>query len=363
MDPISQAALGAVVAQSAAPREFGSRVLVWGALAGALPDIDVVFSLGGDAFDALVTHRGFTHSLIFPFLVGPVLGWWLWRKHGRVDSGPGPADRRHLKRWILCMVLAVLSHPLLDALTPYGTQLLLPFSDARFAVNAMPIIDPAYTVILLLGVIAARVWRAHFAANALAWAALAISSGYLVYAHALNSRAERLAADQLNAAGETGYVVAAFPTILQIHYRRVVARRQNEVRVGYLSLWQPCSIEWGRYRQSHDDRFVAVRATREGAIFEWFAMGWALYVADERGGKNGVRVADLRYGVSTDPTQSMFALSADFDASGALRSPPEMARDPAAVAQRNVGGVLELAFADACSRAGLGAVALAKGVL
>ncbi|MFX7938344.1 metal-dependent hydrolase, partial [Acinetobacter baumannii] len=64
----------------------------------------------------------------------------------------------------------MISHALLDTCTIYGTQLLQPFSDARFAVPAVGIIDPLYTVILLAAVVIALTTRRWGAAAA--WLAL-----------------------------------------------------------------------------------------------------------------------------------------------------------------------------------------------
>ena len=79
MDPVSQAALGAVVAHAATHRTLGARALAFGALAGVLPDLDVLLTLYGDAFDQMRLHRGITHSLFFGPVVGPVLGLLVWR--------------------------------------------------------------------------------------------------------------------------------------------------------------------------------------------------------------------------------------------------------------------------------------------
>ncbi|MFV2089757.1 MAG: metal-dependent hydrolase, partial [Pseudomonadales bacterium] len=139
MDPLSQAGLGAVVAQIAGHRRLGFKAALLGAGAGALPDADVLFSITGDFIDQLITHRGITHSLFFAPVTGPALGWLIWYRERRKDPSLS-LSRRNC--WMLVITLALLSHPLLDWLTPYGTQLLLPLSNSRFAINAMPIIDP-----------------------------------------------------------------------------------------------------------------------------------------------------------------------------------------------------------------------------
>ncbi|MFU8815255.1 MAG: metal-dependent hydrolase [Pseudomonadales bacterium] len=125
MDPISQAALGAVVGQAVGHRRLGYRAAAVSALAGALPDVDVLFSLRGDFFDELVLHRGITHSLFFGPVAGPALGYLTYRyehwRSARRGSGSRIAGeargRRRLAPWMWVVSLALLSHPLLDYLT------------------------------------------------------------------------------------------------------------------------------------------------------------------------------------------------------------------------------------------------------
>lgn len=330
MDPFSQAALGAVVGQAAGHARLGYRAAAVGALAGALPDIDVVFAVGGDYFDQLVMHRGITHSLFFVPVAGPLLGaaaWWVEGRHGTVGPAEDPGTRR-LGTWVLVTTLALLSHPLLDYLTPYGTQLLLPFSDARFAVNAMPIIDPVYTLILASGLLlAGRWWRAH--ARRVAVTTLAVSCAYLAYGEVLNNAAEREAARQLQAAGIAHDRVTAFPTILQLHYRRVVARSADHDRVGFLSLWQPCPIEWSQAPRipRTTPAVQSFLASREGRIFDWFTMGWARYRLAHNADGGRLHATDLRYGFTENPDHSIFNARVALTPRGALAGPVRAGRD------------------------------------
>ena len=304
MDPVTHVALGAVVAHTAAHRRLGTRVLVVGAAAGALPDIDTFLSLSGDYFDELTLHRGITHSLFFAAVVGPLLGYAVWRleKHG----GTG-----RLRVWIVALTLALLSHPLLDATTSYGVQLLQPFSDARFAVWAMPIIDPVYTLVLLAGCLIA--WRRP-TWKAAPIVALALSTGYLAYAWHLSEAAADTARAELRGEGIENADIAGFPVLGQVHYRRVVARTDAEVRTGFVSMWRPCPIAWSSAPRVQGAAVDAWRGSREGRIFEWFAMGWVHHVASVR----GLVSADLRHGFTADAGESVFSTLAEFDPSGQL---------------------------------------------
>ena len=319
MDPISQAALGAVVAQSVAHHKLGFRAAGIGALVGAMPDIDVLFSLNGDYFDQLVSHRGITHSLIFAPVIGPMIAWAIWRWEAK--SPLVSADRQRLLTWTVAIVAAIFSHPLLDLLTTYGTQLLLPFSNARFAINAMPIIDPVYTLMLLGGLLAAgRFYRTN--ARAVALLTLTISSAYLGYGWYLNEAAETYVAQQLARENVHGAKIAAFPTIFQVHYRRVVVRTQVEDRVGFISMWNPCEINWESAPRADPALIADFERSREGGIFNWFAMGWLHYEVNPTDTGYQLSAIDLRYGADNNPRESMFTSSAQLDAQGNLLSAP-----------------------------------------
>jgi inner membrane protein len=347
MDPISQAALGAVVGQIAGHRRLGYRAAAVGALAGAAPDIDVLFALGGDYFDQLVLHRGFTHSLFCAPLLAPFGGWLAWyierKRHPPDDARPG-----RLGVWILVVGVALLSHPLLDVLTSYGTQLLQPFSDRRFAIDAMPIIDPIYTGCLLLGLwLAARALRDH--ARATAVATLLVSSAYLGWGWWLNVAAEREATRQLSAAGITGARVAAFPTLLQIHYRRIVARTDGDDRIGYLSMWRPCPIAWQRGARYDGPEIARFLASREGRIFDWFTMGWTRFQRLVDADGMLLRAIDLRYGFDERPDASIFSAAARFDAANRLLTVRPDQGDPSAIRAR-FSGLFREAYASECQR-------------
>ncbi|MEZ5557490.1 MAG: metal-dependent hydrolase [Pseudomonadales bacterium] len=358
MDPFSQAALGAVVGQAVGHRRLGYRAAAVGALAGALPDIDVLFSVGGDYFDQLVLHRGITHSLIFAPLVGPALAALIWRAEVRraspaasaVRSGSAPAavgGRPRLYAWMAVVTLALLSHPLLDYLTPYGTQLLLPFSNTRFAINAMPIIDPVYTLLLAAGLLLAGRWL-RTRATEVAMATLIVSSAYLGYGAYLNSAAEREAARQLAAEGITDASVAAFPTLLQVHYRRVVARLPDEDRVGFLSMWQPCDIRWQSRPRREPPALDAFLATREGRIFDWFTMGWGRYRLERLAEGLLLHATDLRYGFNEDPDQSLFAASAWVGSGTALEGPVRAGRQVPEQGMGRLATLFEDTYAPLC---------------
>lgn len=348
MDPFSQAALGAVVAQASAQHKLGFRVVAAGAFVGAMPDIDVFFA--NDYFHNLQIHRGITHSLFFAPVMGPLLGYLFYRYETQRSSNL--IDRERLKYWILAMFLAILSHPLLDVLTPYGTQLLLPFSDQRFALFAMPIIDPLYTVPLFIGVYLAWRYRHKVQVNLIGSAFLVITSTYLAYGWYLGQAAKREAELQLLNLGIEDFQVESFPTFLQVHYRRVVARTPTVDWVGYISMWRPCDIEWGMAEQSPHSSFDEVSDLREVAIFEWFTMGWAHKTVLEQDGNTIYQFADLRYGLVTNPKDSFFSLNVIDTNQGFELNTQNPISDSGAINSR-LDNLFQSAYPSSCERSSL----------
>lgn len=149
------------------------RAGVLGLFAGLVPDLDILIRSSSDPMLFLEYHRQFTHSLVF-IPIGGLLCALLYcavlRKWDR---------RSFLQAWLFC-TLGYGTHGMLDAFTSYGTQLLWPFSDLRVAFNIVSVVDPLFTLpVVILVILAARRRRPVFAGAALAWAALYLGVGYV----------------------------------------------------------------------------------------------------------------------------------------------------------------------------------------
>ena len=179
MDPISQATLGAVLPQAVLRHEKIGRLVLCGALAGLAPDLDVLITSDTDPLLFLVFHRPFTHSLIF-IPIGALI----------VASGCLLFFRKTLafKDIYLACLLGYATHGLLDACTSYGTQLLWPFTDYRFSWNSVSVVDPAFTLPVLILVIVGTIWRKRWIAwLGLAWAISYLSLGFVQSQRALDA--------------------------------------------------------------------------------------------------------------------------------------------------------------------------------
>ena len=166
MDSLSQAVLGASVGGAVLSRPLGRRALLGGALLGTLPDLDVLIDYG-DAVANFTEHRGFSHSLLVLLPVSLVLALCLSRWQTQIP----------LRRWWLFTGLCLITHPLLDAFTTYGTQLFWPLGDP-VAISSVFIIDPLYTLPMLVAVIVALARPPAMAALA---TGLTLSSLYLCW--------------------------------------------------------------------------------------------------------------------------------------------------------------------------------------
>lgn len=146
MDSVTQFALGASVGEAVLGKKIGNKAILWGGIAGTIPDLDVLISPLLNTVQELSFHRSITHSILFCFILSPILGRLIHKKWY--------AQTTTQKEWTKLFFLGFLTHALLDACTTWGTQLLYPFLDYGFASSTISIVDPFYTLPLLIGLTA-----------------------------------------------------------------------------------------------------------------------------------------------------------------------------------------------------------------
>jgi inner membrane protein len=178
MDPVSQGVLGAAFAQTRGPEKTLAKAAAIGAFAGMVPDLDVLIRSSADPLLAVEFHRHFTHSLFFipiggllcSLLLHPLLGrrWQL----------------RYRQTLAWCLI-GFATHGVLDGFTTFGTRLLWPFSDQRYALDIISVVDPMFTVPLLAMVALAAVTKTRrYLKWALLWGAVYLSVGYVQHQRA-----------------------------------------------------------------------------------------------------------------------------------------------------------------------------------
>ncbi|WP_304138792.1 metal-dependent hydrolase [Mesonia mobilis] len=170
MDSLTQIVLGAAVGEAVLGKKAGNKAMLYGAIAGTIPDFDTFASHFTDTVTALEIHRGFTHSIVFSVVFAPIFGWLVsrWEKTAS------------WKNWSWLFFWGFLTHPLLDAHTTWGTQLFWPL-DLRLAYKNIFVIDPLYTLPFLVFVILAmRKKRTSPKRRKLNNLGLIISSAYML---------------------------------------------------------------------------------------------------------------------------------------------------------------------------------------
>lgn len=288
MDTLTQIILGGSVGQAIGYHKLGAKAIIYGAIGGLLPDLDVYATKYLGQYGAWKYHRHITHALWFGPVVGTLMGAGLWALHGRVEGT--------LLAWIAVMVLALLTHPLLDLFTVYGTQLLAPFSNYRFTISGVSIIDPVYTLILSFAMLFAFIPPLQPYTQQAGILALIVTTAYLFYGWHQNTKAELIARAELRAQNIQVETVRAYTTIFQTYLRRVVARdKDGTVYVGFVSTWSPQPIKWSLLKQADQTYIDAALATESGGVFNWFSSDELVYIHDSD--TNTLRLLDARYGI------------------------------------------------------------------
>nr|WP_298124873.1 metal-dependent hydrolase [uncultured Pseudoxanthomonas sp.] len=291
MDSLSQIVLGAAVAAAIAPASQRRAALLAGAALGTLPDLDSLpIALFSDNPVSLMTvHRSFSHSLF----VLPLLGWlvwWLFKRfgNGRVAAAP--------VRWFWAIQLALITHPLLDAFTVYGTQLWWPLMPPPTMWSSMFIIDPLYTVWLLVACIAAWFLRERGAAQRALAVGLVLSSAYLGWSLLAKTMVDREAERTLASMGLGGAPYFSVPMPFNTLLWRVVAMTPS----GYVEAERSVLADDGplqfRGYPSNVQALAEAHAVPAVLRLSWFNRGFMR----ARVQQDRLVLSDLRMGLEPD---------------------------------------------------------------
>ena len=300
MDPLSQAVLGATAAQTGASRKELRIAAVVGVLGGMAPDLDVLIRSSRDPLLFLEYHRHFTHSLAFipvgSLLVAAVAYALFARK-----------QLSFARAWLYA-ALGFATHGLLDACTTYGTQLLWPFSDARIAWNVISIIDPLFTIpILLLVLLAAVKHRRGAAVVALAW-----SIAYPLIGMVQRDRAITAGYELASSRGHHPVALEAKPSFANLLLWKTVYRENDTFHVDTVRAGMGIRVYTGDSAPVLDvERHLPwlhpeSQQARDLARFRWFSNG---YVAPHP--RDARQVIDLRYSMLPNEIEPLWTIRLD----------------------------------------------------
>jgi len=304
MDSLSQIVLGAALAAAIGPRQHRRAALLAGAALGTLPDLDslVLMPLGLDPVDGMTWHRGPSHSLFVLIPLAALVWAAFWRAGGRVAESP--------VRWFWAIQTALVTHPLLDALTVYGTQLWWPVPVPPTMWSTLFIIDLAYTLPLLVACVLAWRWRDRRGAQRALVLGLALSSLYIGWSFVAKAKVDRAANQALAAMGLQNAPRFSVPTPFNTLLWQVVAMTPD----GYLSGQYSLVADDGPIRlytqESDVQALAAVRNFPAVARLRWFNHGFMSAREDD----GQLVLADLRMGLEPDFTFQFVVAERDGEA-------------------------------------------------
>ncbi len=355
MDSLTQIVLGAAVGEAVAGKKIGNRAMIWGGIAGTIPDLDIIGNAFMSKVDALAFHRGISHSFLFAilfsfvmvyisqrfykhdfyqktwykyfcavlllivlsvlvFLVGSIIQSispiWVTivysmlmvlflvhmgkRLYYDYIGGDKDATSMSYSSWYVLFLMSIGTHPILDCFTTYGTQLFAPFSDYRVAFNSVSVADPFYTLPFIILLIAASFYSRNSSIRRLLnYGGLLISSLYLMWTVNNHGKVSEIFEDSLHSQNIPYIQCFTSPTILQNFLWYNIAESDSVYYIGQYSLFDTeRKINLTPIAKSHH-----LIADGEGDytidVLKWFSKGY-YNVIKRRDGY--LQLNDMRYG-------------------------------------------------------------------
>ncbi|SHN06017.1 metal-dependent hydrolase [Polaribacter sp. KT 15] len=241
MDSLTQIVLGAAVGEAVLGKKIGNKAMLYGAIAGTIPDLDVISSFFTDTVTALEIHRGFTHSILFSVIFAPIFALVVLKFE----------KYKNFKDWTLLFFWAFITHPILDAQTTWGTQLFWPL-DIRLAFKNVFVVDPLYTIpfiiLVLLAMFQNRTSKKRKTYNNLG---LIISSSYLAITLILKGLSYKKFTKELNNQNIIYSKIATKPAPLNTILWSANVETKNSFLIGHSSFFDKNPIEFSHYPKNH----------------------------------------------------------------------------------------------------------------
>lgn len=303
MDSLTQIVLGAACGEIALGKKIGNKALLFGAIGGTIPDLDVFLGsfFYSNSIDQLIFHRGFMHSVMFAILGAFAFGYltfWLYDTKKR----KGTTLR---KDWIWLFFLSIFTHPLLDSFTPYGTQLFLPFSDYRVAFNNIAVVDPFYTLPFLISLIVLMFYKRN-SLQRKKWLriGLYVSSFYILFTIGNKLYVNSVFKKSFDTAGIKYTRFTVQPSILNNILWYGVAETEEDYKVAYYSLFDKNGIASEFFSIPKNHSLIDMNDPDLHKL-SWFSNDYYNLVSLENG---EVRYNDLRYPLiqKNNPNASVF---------------------------------------------------------
>ena len=298
MDSVTQIVLGIAVAEVCAGKTLKNRGFLYGAILGTIPDLDVLAGKFLNPIDGVMIHRGMSHSLLFFLLLSPLLGWCITRieKHRITFKSAS---------WMAFWCL--FTHALLDMCTTWGTQILWPLP-YRYSLNSIFVIDPLYTIPLLITLI--LVWRTKDSVLRTKYIkrGLYISTAYLALAFSIKQYALHQFEKAIAIQKITYNEVLVKPTAFNLILWNAKIATQDGCLLGDYSLFDTQPITFKSYPKNPDLE-LTLKDNTDFKKLQISSEGW--YLITQNNGN--IYCNDLRFGLLNDnPNNPQFVFSYQF---------------------------------------------------
>jgi len=304
MDSLTQIVLGAACGEAVLGKKIGNKALLFGAIGGTIPDLDVFVGrlFYANEIQIMAFHRGFMHSFLFAILGCFIFGWITFNLY---NSGKRIGTTTQ-NDWIQLFFWSIFTHPILDSFTPYGTQLFTPFSDYRVAFNTIAVADPAYTIPFLLCMIILMFFNRKRSRRT--WwlkAGIVVSSVYLGFTVMNKIYMDSVFKKSFEKEGIAFYRYSTQPTILNNLLWYGVAESDDQYYVSYYSLFDSKNYT-SQILPIPKTHHILDMSDPNLRLLPWFSNGYY----NLKKGKNNEEFiyTDLRYPMLNpkDPNSSVF---------------------------------------------------------
>jgi len=307
MDSLTQIVLGAAAGEVVLGKKIGNRAMLWGAIGGTIPDLDVLGSFFLSEIDNLAFHRGISHSILFSIVGALVFGWivhqiykspyhkWIatvFKTMAAILVGfalnfvaniffPGniiapfvlaiglavllyfnikrsyfsdqwEAPEASVRNWQWLFFWSLLTHPILDCFTMYGTQLFAPFSDVRVSWATVSVADPMYTLpFLICLIIASRYFRTSNKRRMWNYLGIGLSSCYLLFTVFNKQHINKVYSDAFEKQGIAVERYVTNATIFTNILWSATAETKDHFYIGQYSMFDEVPIEFAKVDKNH----------------------------------------------------------------------------------------------------------------
>jgi len=350
MDSLTQMALGAAVGEMVLGRKIGNKAMFWGAVGGTIPDLDILANPFLSEAASVKFHRGPTHSIFFSAVFSVLMAWimekyyssylfhsTIWRKIWRViftaiplillllvlisswssisstslglliallgflafaawqrtPIKPQDIEKPNFLNWYWFFFMVFVTHIILDVFTTYGTQMLWPFTDYPFQLDTISIIDPLYTLpLLIFGFAASCYSRTSKRRNFFNQLGIILSSLYLVLTIVNKIHVNSVFKKSLDKQQLEYVQVKTTPTLFNNLLWFGIAELENEYIIGYYSLLDSkrAFSDW-RGKEKNHHLIEDFKQDSEVSILLWFSRGFYKVEKSE----DGYHFSDLRF--------------------------------------------------------------------